>query len=247
VKVTVCQLDNRPQALPGAWARLVAHVRRAGSELVLLPEMCFGEWVAADPQVDAARWAEAVQAHAQWLPRLAELAPAHVISTRPVETPQGRRNRAYLHAPGEPVQDLHDKTYLPDEPGFWEASWYGRGPVDFPSFDAAGARCGVQICTELWFMRHARAYAGAGVQLLCVPRATPHDSLERWLVGGRTAAVIAPDADLGGLAWVADPEGQVLATTSRDVPFATVDIDPAQADRAKQTYPRYVRDDEPGR
>ena len=36
-------------------------------------------------------------------------------------------------------------------------------------------------------------------------------------------------------------EGQVLATTCDTQPFVTVDIDPAVAERAKHTYPRYVK------
>ena len=77
---------------------------------------------------------------------------------------------------------------------------------------------------------------------------------KNWLAGGRTAAVCsgayclssnlwAPagdKADLGGLGWITDPEGNILATTSPDDPFATVEIDLAFARDSKRTYPRYV-------
>ena len=47
-------------------------------------------------------------------------------------------------------------------------------------------------------------------------------------------------ADLGGLGWITDPEGNILATTGPDDPFATAEIDLAFARDSKRTYPRCV-------
>ena len=44
----------------------------------------------------------------------------------------------------------------------------------------------------------------------------------------------------GGLGWAVDPEGVVVATTSRDQPWVTVEVDLAEVDAAKAAYPRYV-------
>jgi N-carbamoylputrescine amidase len=44
----------------------------------------------------------------------------------------------------------------------------------------------------------------------------------------------------GGLGWIIDPDGEVLATTSEDEPVATVTVDLLDAERAKATYPRYI-------
>ncbi len=44
----------------------------------------------------------------------------------------------------------------------------------------------------------------------------------------------------GGLGWVIGPDGDVLATTTRDEPFVTVEVDLEAARAAKWTYPRYV-------
>ena len=88
-----------------------------------------------------------------------------------------------------------------------------------------------------------------------VPRASLHAPVEKWLAGEQTAAVgssayclssnlWAPaggKADLGGLGWITDPEGNILATTGPDDPFATAKIDLAFARDSKRTYPRYVR------
>jgi N-carbamoylputrescine amidase len=90
--------------------------------------------------------------------------------------------------------------------------------------------------------------------VLCIPRATPHASTEKWLAGGQAAAVCAGawclssnlwnppggKADCGGLGWIISPEGEVLAQTDADNPFASVEIDIEFARQSKVTYPRYV-------
>lgn len=255
MKVTVCQLGNTAEDLARDWERLVAHAREAASELVLLPEMAFAPWFAATRDVRPEVWRAAVAAHDRWLPRLAELAPAAVVGTRPIgERP--RLNQGFVWEPSGGYRPAHDKYYLPDEDGFWEASWYERGGGDFTPVAAGGARLGLLICTELWFMQRARDYGQAGIHLLAVPRATPRETLDKWLAGGRAAAVVAgafalssnpateagAHANLGGQGWIVGPEGDVLGVTTRERPFLTLDLDLDAAARAKRTYPRYVLD-----
>ena len=50
MKVSVCQLDNRPGSLDPMLDALAAHIAAEDSQLLLLPEMCFAEWLAADPE-----------------------------------------------------------------------------------------------------------------------------------------------------------------------------------------------------
>ena len=248
MRVTVCELRTAPGALEEDWQGLVAHVRAERSDLVVLPELGFAPWFAAEPTYDEQAWAASVAAHDRWLPRLAELGAA-VLGTRPVNRPAGRRNEAFAADAGGPVRRLHDKSYLPDEPGFWEASWYGRGDGGHAVVDVAGMRAGVLVCTELWFLEHARAYGRAGAHLVATPRCTPAESLDKWLAGGRVCAVVSgawslssnsAEPEHGGLGWAVDPEGEVVATTSRSRPWVSVDVDVADADAAKARYPRYV-------
>lgn len=256
MKVTVCQFDPRAESLAPSLVALKQHIAEEGTDFLLLPEMCFSDWLAAEKTPDAAKWQAAVEAHAARISALSGLGAQAAMGTRPVVTDQNsRRNEAYIWtAESGTASGLHQKYYLPDEPGYWEHTWYDRGPKQFDVGRALGMRIGVQICTEMWFFEWARHYAASGVDLLCVPRATPHESVDKWLAGGQAAAVCAgayclssnlwapkgPDTNLGGLSWIIDPEGNVLATTDPDTPFATAEIDLDFARRSKATYPRYV-------
>ena len=256
IKATVCELRNAPEDFAGDWERLVAHIKAERSALVVLPEMAFAPWFAVTRRFDPLVWFTAMTAHNSWMQMLAEVAPAALIGTRPIGADGARFNQGFLWTADKGYLPVHEKYYLPNEDGFWEASWYGRGEREFTPFAWNQARLGMLICTELWFMEHARAYGQDGVHLLVVPRATGHATLDKWLAGGRAAAVVSgaftlssnstsrPNdiADLGGQGWIVGPDGQVLAVTSPDQPFATVELDLAEAERAKQTYPRYVPD-----
>ena len=257
LRVTVCQLPNDPEILAGRWAELVTHVRGTESDLVLLPEMPFHPWLCGTDQVDAAAWSRAVAAHERGLERLAELGSPTVLTSRPVVDGGVRYNEAVVwRADHASWPGVHRKRYLPDEPGFYEATWYARGDRGFEHGTVSGVRIGFAICTEMWFFAHHRAYARAGLHVLACPRATYAGSADKWLAGGRAAAVVsgafclssnfegaATAGAWGGLGWVVEPEeGEVLATTSVEEPFATVAIDLEVADAAKRSYPRYVDD-----
>jgi N-carbamoylputrescine amidase len=98
-------------------------------------------------------------------------------------------------------------------------------------------------------------YGRDGAQVIVTPRATGRQTVEKWLTGGRAAAIAAGafgassnrtadehGGDFGGGGWIVGPDGDVLARTTRDDPFATAEIDLADADRARTTYPRYAMD-----
>jgi N-carbamoylputrescine amidase len=145
---------------------------------------------------------------------------------------------------------------LPDEEGYWEASWYERGDEGFAPIKAGEALLGFVICTDLWFFQHSRSYGKMGAHLIVCPRATPRSTLDKWLAGGRAAAVVSgafalssnkinreeEKADLGGQGWIVGPNGKVLGITSHEHPFLTLDLDLTKAEKAKETYPRYVKD-----
>ncbi len=255
MRVTVCELSNDMEDFACDWEHLVAHVQSEASDLVVLPEAPFFPWVASARTFEPALWQASVEAHDTWINRLRELAPAVVFGSRPVNEDGKRFNEGFFWKPNSGYQAVHRKYYIPEEEGFWEASWYQRGEFKFEPFQDDTFRVGMLLCTELWFTEHARTYGRAGIHLLIAPRATPVTSADKWLAGGRVAAVASgafclssnrgysdkQGTEWAGLGWIIDPqEGDVLARTSRDQPFVTKEIDLSVAEHAKQTYPRYI-------
>lgn len=254
MKVTVCELSNERTKLQYQWSDLVAHCMQERSELILLPEMPFSPWLAASDLVDQSAWLSAVVEHDSWRKGFLDLVPATVLCTDPVIDAGVNHNEAYSWSAIDGYRPAHRKYYLPDEAGFWEAHWYQRGTKEFAAIDTAAARVGFLLCTEMWFTEHARSYGRQGIEILAVPRATELASTDKWLAGGRAAAVMAGGFCLssnrggedslgtvwGGHGWIIEPDGDVLGVTSQDQPFLTVDVDLDLARNAKGTYPRYV-------
>ena len=212
-------------------------------DLVVLPELAFMPWLCATREVDPVAWARA--AEEQHLERLADIPARVVVGTRA----NGRLNEAFAFTADTGLQVLHQKTYLPDEEGFWEASWYDRGPVSFQVIDTPAGRVGTSVCTEMWFTQHAFA----GADIIAVPRATAIETTEKWLAGGMAHAVTSgafcvssnrseavSGTTMGGAGWIADPDGTMLAVTSAVQPVIVADLDLEVARTAKSTYPRYV-------
>jgi N-carbamoylputrescine amidase len=261
MRITVCELPNGWADRDASWKAALTRLREERSDLLVLPEMPFHRWLAGSQQADGDLWQTAVRAHERRMGQLAALEIPVIIGTRPVVAGRKRFNRGFIWERGRGGRDVHTKSYLPNEAGFWEAAWYQRGHGRFATAATGGVKIGFLICTELWFQAHARAYATQGVHLLVCPRVTPLDSVEKWIVGGRCAAVVAgafclssnlngPHVNgmaFGGAGWIIEPEaGRVMGLTSAEAPILTLDIDPAQAERAKGTYPRYVADCEAG-
>lgn len=255
MRVTVCELPAEIARLEGAWERLVDHVFAEDSDLVLLPEMPFHRWLAATKDVDAEEWQEAVATHARWQDRYPDLGEVTVLGARPVIVDGRRLNEGFVWEEGE-YRPAHHKYYLPDEDGFWEATWYERGERSFEVAETAHGSAGFMICSELWFLEHARFYGRAGAAMIANPRATEWASRDKWLAAGRVAAVCAGAFCLssnrsgtdssglrwGGFGWVVDPDGTVLATTSDGAPYVTVEVDLLDSAKARHTYPRYVEE-----
>lgn len=250
MRVTVCELPHEPVALASAWAGLCEHALRHASELVLLPELAFVDPLWEVERFDRARWSAAETGSDAWLTRLPELGATHVVGTRPVNIGGRLFNQGFLWSAGG-IAPLRAKFFLPAEPGGWEARWFDRGDPDFPAFQAGALSFGLNICTELWALEIYAAYAAREVQVILSPRATAAATAAKWLSVGVVAAVRSGAFSLssnrvdstgayGGVGWIISPDGQILARTTRDAPFATVDIDLNAAVAASDSYPRYV-------
>lgn len=252
MKVTVCVLPDDRADFEREWARLGAHVKRESSDLVLLPEMAFSQWFCAFPRYDGEVWRKAVGDHAEWAGRLSELGAPVVLGSRPVERGRKKLNQGFVWTRKGGIRGAHYKYYLPNEPGYYEASWYDRGDGRFDPFEAKGWKAGFLICSDLWSMASARSYGKEGVDLIAVPRATGRHSVDKWLAAGRVAAVVSGaycassnrtgslgEAHFGGKGWLFGPDGEVLGLATESRRFVTVDIGRVRAEKAKKTYPRY--------
>ena len=256
MRVTVCELPHEPAALAAAWAALCEHTSRHASELVLLPEFAMLDPVWQDEFFDAGRWEAAQASSERWRHRLPELQAARVVGTRPATIDGRPFNQGFLwlasDGPGDSgagdVVPLRRKFFLPNEPGSWEARWFGRGDFDFTEYRADGWSFGLNICTELWVVETYAAYAARGVPVILSPRATAAATTAKWLSAGVVAAVrsgafslssnrVDPTGACGGVGWIIDPYGNILARTSLDAPFATVDIDLSASAAARNDYP----------
>lgn len=254
VRVTVCELpDVADPRFEDRVEGLAGHARETGADIVVLPELAFGPWLPArDPATsdrDAA-WERAGADHAEWLDRLS--VDAALVGSRPVVR-DARYNEGFVHDGA--TRGVHLKSYLPDEPGFEEASWYEAGDGEFDPVSVAGLTVGPLVCTDLWASNEVRRYGRAGVELLANPRVTERRTTGKWLAGARTMGVLsgaylassnrsgsAEGVTFGGAGWVTGPDGTVLARTDDDHPYATVDLDPAVVAEANATYPRDALD-----
>lgn len=254
IKVTVCELHNEPAALAADWQQLVSHVNSEASHLVLLPEMPFHPWFATNSGFDPNTWQAAVTAHDRLEERLQELTTALVLSSRPINQGNLRLNEGFLWQSQQGYRPIYQKYNLPNEESYWEARWYQPGNGHFAPITHGELNLGMLICSDLWSLERARGYGQAGVHILAVPRATEQATTDKWIVGGRAAAILSgayclssnranspgEAADFGGRGWVIGPDGDILALTSQQHPFVTVEIDLQQAEQAKKTYPRYM-------
>jgi N-carbamoylputrescine amidase len=215
---------------------------------VLLPEFAFVEPVWEAEVFDPTRWADALALTDVWLERLPELHAAHVVGTRPVSINGRPFNAGYIWSAAGGLMPLRRKFFLPDEPGGWEAHWFDKGDPVFPVFHAGPLSFGLNICTELWALETYAAYVEQGVQVILSPRATAAATTAKWLSVGVVAAVrsgafslssnrVDPTGACGGAGWIIRPDGQILAITTRESPFATIDVDLAASAAARAGYP----------
>lgn len=248
MKVTVCDFPDEQEAKEQAWAALVDYVARVSPSIVVLPEMPFCDWIFDRETVDAAAWSKAVKQHDVMISRLAELTCRWVMSSRPVEENGRRFNEAFIWSAREGYRPVRRKWYLPEAPVARETLWFSRGDRDFAPVAADAASVGFQLCSEMMFTHRAQNMGFSGAHLIIQPRAS--GSARRWRIASEMSAVasgsyvasanrrtLRRDLFSGG-SWLLSPEAQALCETTEEKPFATAEIDPATADRAKLAYPR---------
>jgi N-carbamoylputrescine amidase len=254
MKIAICQLPDGLAHDSLAWMRFARRVERAQPDLTLLNEMPFGPWTSREPHFDEHAAARSIEAHAAALPAMSQL-PGAVIGSRPIRGGDRLANEGFLLAAGR-YHAVHQKQYFPQEDGFFEGAWFCANRAGFESFEHAGVRFGMLLCTELMFNEWARHYRRRGVHVIVVPRASGKAS-EAWHTAARMAAIVSgcyvlssnrasphPDdtPQFGGAGFAYAPSGELLQETSDGQPFAVVRIDRHLVERSQRGYPCYVRE-----
>ncbi|MFT4038251.1 MAG: carbon-nitrogen hydrolase family protein [Thermomicrobiales bacterium] len=236
------------------WRDIADSVAGARVDLLITNELPFGPWIAEHQPFDRVAAEVSVAAHAAGLAALRALAAPAILTSRPVWGRDRLLNQAVLLDTGRETV-VHTKQYFPEEPGWFEASWYEPGPVAFQPADVAGLRLGVLLCTDAMFNEHARRYGREGASLIALPRAAGTKT-ENWLLAGRMAALVsgcyvvssnrsgrAPDGtEFGGAGFAVAPDGTVLTMTAASTPLRVVEVQPELAARQRKAYPCYVVD-----
>ena len=257
MKVTVCEF-NKTWSLEKTWDALIKHTKKEKTEFLLLPEMPFFNWVCNKKKFDRNKWNDTVAAHDAWIGRMHELNVPIVAGSRPVTDNEKFYNEGYVWTADRGYKAVHRKVYLPNAEGFWEANWYQPESKEFNVFEYNNLKIGFLICTELWFLQHAREYSKKGVHLLVCPRSTSlGPETPKWLSCGTTASVVSgayclssnfsgveDRLNFAGMSWIIEPKyGAALKITKKQSPFVSAKIDLKISEDAKLTYPRNVVDE----
>ncbi len=252
----VCEASSQMLHGDDDWLRLVEISKKHRPDVLLLNEMPFGRWIAAEPEPDREQLLASQNVHDHGLDHLGELSAGAVLSTRPTFDADRSVNQAFVWTDAAGLVAVHTKQFFPNESGYYEARWFERGEKRFGVAEANGINVGFLICTDVMFPEWARFYGRNGAHVIAVPRATPVLSLERWKTMMRAAAIMSGcyvassnrvgidkrGQEFGGRGWIVAPSGQVVAESSTEHPIATASIDLALVAEAKAGYPAYVEE-----
>lgn len=239
---------------PGSpeWRRIASQVTDARPDLLITNELPFGSWIADQPEFDARVAQDSVAAHARGRDALAALGIPAILSSMPVHAEGRLANEAAVIENGA-ARPIHRKQYFPQEPGWYEESWYVPGKNGFIATTVADLSVGVMLCTDAMFNEHARGYGRQGAALIAIPRATG-SATGNWLAAGKMAAIVSGSyvvssnrnsrrdgGVFGGTGFAFAPDGELLATTDAANSLRIVEIDPERSIRQRKEYPCYVR------
>ena len=169
-------------------AALLEKAAARGVEIAVFPELSITGYTCGDLLLQPALLADAEQALGRLVRRTAELNTAFVAGL-PVAVDDMLYNCAVVAAAGELLGAV-PKCHIPDYGEFYESRWFasgeGRPTVEIELcgqnipfgpdllFDINGARCGVEICEDLWVPSPPSSrLAAAGAEILLNLSASP--------------------------------------------------------------------------
>ncbi len=161
------------------------------------------------------------------------------------------------------------KMHIPDDPEYYEKYYFTPGDLGFTPIDTSIGRLGVLVCWDQWYPEAARLMATAGAELLIYPSAIGWDhatddgaeqarQLGAWQGVQRGHAIAnhlpviasnrvgvegeeVTEIHFWGHAFVAGPQGEMLAEAGEDDELLIADIDRSATERLRRVWP-FLRD-----
>ncbi len=258
IRLAVCEAAVCMTPGDDNWRSLTIDAQDAKADMFLLNEMPFGPWIAASSEPQFEDLIAVQRLHEQALKHYGDLSIPIVLGNHPVFDEGNSIIEGFVWERGGAITTAHTKQYFPNEEGWYETLWFERGTQAFQIVEVGGLNVAFLICTDIMFNEWARHYGKEGADVIVVPRATPVQTLHRWKTAVQMAAVVSGcyvassnrageegDMTFGGLGWIVDPSGVVIAETSADEPVVAADIYRSVAAHAKREYPCYVDDAPP--
>ncbi|MBN9232303.1 MULTISPECIES: carbon-nitrogen hydrolase family protein [Phyllobacteriaceae] len=253
MRVAFVEWPEALEANSAEWDGIADRLIAARPDILITNELPFGHWIAEQPAFDAEHSQQSIDAHEKGLEALAGLGIPAILSSRPVRA-EGLLVNEAVAIENSVVRPVHRKHYFPEEPGWYEASWYVPGSDGFTASAVGGLTVGVMLCTDAMFNEHARSYGRQGASLIAIPRAAG-TATENWLTAGKMAAIVSGGyvvssnrvgrsrngTVFGGTGFAFAPDGALLAVTNPSDPLQVIEIDPERASRQRSEYPCYVR------
>ncbi len=149
------------------------------------------------------------------------------------------------------ISKTYRKSHIPDNPGYWEKTYFSEGDTGFMVHETAVGRVGAGICWDQWFPEAARAMVLMGAEILIYPTAIGSepsfpgwDSRDHWqrVMQGHAGANLVPviaanrigvekgdgcEVIFYGSSFIADHTGAKIAEADRvsqSVITATIDL-----------------------
>ena len=255
VRLAVCEAPVAMAPGDKGWHALAADARAAHADMFLLNEMPFGPWLCAREEPNFDDLIAVHRLHEKAVRHYPDLGAQVVLGSQPGFEEGSSVNEGFVWEGEDNMSSVHTKQFLPSEEGWYETQWFERGQREFEVVEVGGIQVAFLICTDIMFNEWARHYGRMGADLIVVPRATPVSTLHRWKTAVQMAAVVSgcyvassnrageeEGIDFGGLGWIVDPSGVVIAETSADEPVVATDIYRSVSAHAKREYPCYVEE-----
>ena len=254
MKVTFIESPEGLMVSSKEWEHLKKIISAEKSDVLIMNEMPFGQWLAASNCFDENLATNSISDNANSLEALNGLEIPLVLSSRPLAYNKKLVNEAFALENGDYLF-AHQKHYFPNEEGFYEPVWFEPEIKGFTILKTKTLSVGILLCTELMFNEWARFYGKQGAQLIAVPRATGQ-SYEHWKTAASMAAIASGcyvvssnrvgrcDESLifGGKGFAYAPDGSFIAETSIENPVVSFEMDLDKVKKQKLLYPCNVKE-----